>query len=163
MGRNKTLYSVQLSLTEEIQRTILKNHYLYVSVEYNPAGNDPTSNPYLLAQQWCRVASDKGSASDLEKFEKVKAKLRTILEDKRAEIGEGPYEDGLRLIAFATVNSAVPVLFIIPPDADGFDLAAGDLHAGYELTEEEYLIPNLKPSKTFEVRRLDCSAIETLR
>src|SRR5689334_18187638 len=103
-----TYYSVETTLAFDLQRLILRNHHLYVAVEYDPAGNHPTSNPRLLAEQWCRVALEKGTATDLVNWELMKLTLHTVLLNSfsRGEINADEFEEGLYLVATATLQSA---------------------------------------------------------
>lgn len=159
----KTYYSVQTSLCYTLQQTIYANHHVYVATAFDAAGNDPTSNPKQIAALWLRVAGGSGTEEDLERWEQHKERLRLTAFDlfERGKTGQVQYSSVIEQIAKANLRDATPVLLTIPHSAD-YTLLGGDAHPDFASTEEEYLIPDLKPEHTFTVTQLQAVDLETL-
>lgn len=64
------------------------------------------------------------------------------------------------MIDFATQADATPVLIVIPQNDEDYTVLEGDIHEGYEDTEVEYLIPDLKPESNFKSYLLSCSDLD---
>jgi hypothetical protein len=109
-----------------------------------------------LFDVWLRLAAGSGLADDFTQWERVKQTLGVILLDSflKGEITLEKLEEGQRIIATATIQLATPLLFVIPHSDTDYIIQPGDTHEGYEETEEEYLISNLKPEFPFEIRLL---------
>ncbi|MBI1257517.1 MAG: hypothetical protein GC204_08605 [Chloroflexi bacterium] len=153
-------YSTQTSLSYHIQAEMYENFCIYVAVDFDAVGNDPTSRPHLIAELWCRVAQDHASRADLNHWEEHKTKLRKVALKLRmmGQIDDDQYVEVLNRIANSVRRDAAPVLMIIPA-SDEYSLSPGDPHRGYEDTEEEYRICDLKPWHTFEAEPVICEAI----
>jgi hypothetical protein len=153
----RTYYSTQTTLAYDIQAQIYQNFYLYVAVEFDPQGNHPTSNPRLIAEQWCRVATGKASDDDLERWKahiQVLSKIAFKLES-RGFISNAQATLAHDRIAINTLEDAAPMLITVAHD-EGYTIQPGDRHSGYEDTEVEFVIADLKPERVFSVVRLPC-------
>ena len=157
----RTYYSTQTALAYGIQTDIYENYYLYVAVEYNAVGNHPTSNPRKVAELWCRVVALRPSRTDLNRWENHKAVLRRVALQLfvRGIIDDDQYIVVLDRIALSSLADAAPILLIIPHTKE-LTVERGEIHIGYEDTEEEYKITDLKPQHTFSARALDCDALD---
>lgn len=161
-------YSVQTLLAYQLQLWILHNFCIFVSTEFNPIGNDPTSRPLLIAQRNCRIASQQYSEDELDWWNGLRLYLQSILLDEFEKRKDSPDHlltvDELRrgqdMIALATEASAAPVLMVIPHSDTAYSRLAGDVHEGYEETEEEYLIPDLDPKYNFQTYLLSCDDLD---
>lgn len=155
-------YSVQTLLAFMLQSQILKNFRVYVAVEFNPKGNDPTSRPFLIAQAGCRLAARNGTADDLAWWENLKNTLDTVVTEYYAdgEITRDQLLAGKRLIAGAELFQATPVLLIVPHSDTDYKILSGDAHVGFETTEEEYVLADLKPEYNFERYHLNCATLD---
>lgn len=157
----RTYYTTQTRLAFGIQTDIYANYYLYVAVAYNAVGNHPTSNPRSVAALWCGVTMPRPSRADLNRWEQHKARLRQVALQRFAQrhIDLDQYLEIMTRIAVSTPADAAPILMMIPHD-NSYTLKAGETHVGYEETEEEYIITDLKPFHNFSAITLDCEQLD---
>lgn len=153
----RTYYSTQTTLAYDIQSQIYQTLYLYVAVEFDPPGNHPTSNPRLIAELWCRVATGSTSEDDLMRWESHKEALLKVALKLKIDhlIDEKKYDAAIERIIANSLQDAMPILLIIP-HADKYEIQEGDKHIGFESTEVEYVIPNLLPRDDFRAVFLSC-------
>lgn len=144
-------YSTQTSLADHIAEAYYRIFYVYVAEEFNPAKNDPTSNPQLIRQQWCRVAmgqlvlSDEGD--DVWFDHRQKLKNIALRRAERNLISNRTKEQIQHAIIHAEAGDASPVVYHIP----GSSSAVKRLHHGDYKTKfpenVEYIVGDLNKSE----------------
>ena len=113
--------------------------------------NDPTSNPKILCEQFCRIARGQAQPHDISKWSQIKRTLITVLWDMfdLGTINAENREKGLAIIYESSEVDATPIILIIARD-DGMVIETQDVDYG-----EEYII-EVDTGGNIQVIVVDC-------
>src|SRR5262245_13341856 len=141
-------FSTQTSLADRIAETYYGEYYVYVAEEFNPPKNDPSSNPKVISDQWCKVTSGKmvnsAEGDDLWFDHREKLKNIALRKAERKTISNRTKERIHQDIIRAEARDAAPIVYVIPKSQfPATRLLPGDTHDDYP-DNVEYVISGLK-------------------
>ncbi|MBZ0283184.1 MAG: hypothetical protein K8L97_20780 [Anaerolineae bacterium] len=147
-------YSTQTHLADKIAQTVYGQYFVYVAGEFDASTNDPSSNPKIIRELWCRVSVGELIYANIWFDHKQKLKAIALNNDMLSD----DLKTAIHLqILDAEIADAFPVVYIIPRDNIAPSrIRPSDFEAQNYPDNVEYIIPDLRDSDDFIKDRTPC-------